>query len=41
MNIKKLFSFSKKAKIFNLFNKAIERKSSEILLKSLHYVFKE
>ncbi|WP_291109874.1 hypothetical protein [Flavobacterium sp. UBA6195] len=41
MNIKKLFSFSKKAKIFNLFDKAIETKSSEILLKALHFVFKE
>lgn len=41
MNIKKLFSFSKKAKIFNLFEKAIETKSNEMLSRALNYTFKE
>ena len=41
MNIKKLFSFSKKAKIFNLFEKAIETKSNEMLLRALNFTYKE
>ncbi len=41
MNIKKLFSFSKKSKIFNLFDKAIEAKNNEMLLRALNYTFKE
>ena len=41
MNIKKFFSFSKKSKIFNLYNKAIEAKNYEMLLRALNYTFKE
>jgi hypothetical protein len=41
MNIKKLFSFSKKAKIFNLFEKAIETKSNEMLLRALNFTYNE
>lgn len=41
MNIKKLFSFSKKSKIFNLFDKAIEAKNNEMFLRALNPTFKE
>ena len=41
MNIRRFFSFSKKTKIFNLYGKALEIKSNEILLKALHYSFNE
>ena len=41
MNIRKLFSFSKKTKIFNLFEKAIYTKSIEILKIALEYSYKE
>ncbi len=41
MNIRKLFSISKKTKIFNLFEKSIETKNSETLLLALNYTYKE
>ena len=41
MNIIKLFSFSKKRKIFNLFEKAVNSKSSEILAVALNHTYKE
>lgn len=41
MNFKKLFSFSNKTKIFNLFEKSIDTKNSETLLLALNYAYKE
>ncbi|MBC5836167.1 hypothetical protein G6N05_14970 [Flavobacterium sp. F372] len=41
MNIRKLFSISNKSKIFNLFEKSIKEKDSEILLQGLELAFKE